>query len=170
MSEETSLMSDDATVVPQSLQDSFVAAESTPVVAQEVPALAVEPETLPTVFAEPQPEVVPIVEAAAADPKKTKGKNHRSVSSLVAGSEVRLSKVIFESKFNRNSASVRIVQTRLIELGYTDAGADRQGWVSEGTASALTEFAKDSGIEAHNIYTQDLLNALFEGTGAILLP
>lgn len=178
MSEETSPLSDDAAVAAQSLQDSLAAAEPViPVVVEEPIALAVEPTTLPTVFAEPEPEVVavieepaPIVEAPAADQKKTKGKNSRSASSLAAGSEVLLSKVVFESKFNRNSASVKAVQTRLLELGYANAGADRQGWISEGTASALAEFAAESGIEAHNIYTQDLLNALFEGTGVVVLP
>jgi hypothetical protein len=149
---------------------------STPVVAEPI-ALAVEPETLPTVIAEPEPKVIPVVEepapiaeAPAADQKKTKGKNSRSASSLAAGSEVLLSKVVFESKFAKNSGSVRSVQTRLMELGYTSAGDDRQGWISDGTASALAEFVADSHLGADNIYSQEVIDALFEGTGVVVLP
>jgi peptidoglycan hydrolase-like protein with peptidoglycan-binding domain len=171
MSEETTPLSNDAVVAAQSLQDSLAAAEPViPAVVEEPTALAVEPETLPTVFAEPEPEVIAIVEVPAADPKKAKGKNTRSASSLAAGSEVLLSKVVFESKFAKNSDSVRSVQTRLIELGYTSAGDDRQGWISDGTASALAAFVADSGLEAHKLYAEDTINALFEGTGVVVLP
>jgi hypothetical protein len=179
MSEETTPWSDDAVVAAQALQDSLAAAEPVIPVVEEPVALAVEPETLPTVFAEPEvepqvvaviEEVAPIVEAPAADQKKTKGKNSRSASELAAGSEVLLSKVVFESKYAKNSGSVRSVQTRLMELGYTSAGDDRHGWISDGTAKALAEFVADSGLGAHNLYAEDVINALFEGTGVVVLP
>jgi hypothetical protein len=178
MSEETTPLSNDAAVAAQSLQDSLAAAKPViPAVIEEPVALAVEPETLPTVFAEPEPKVVvaveepaAIVDAPAADQKKTKGKNSRSASSLAAGSEVLLSKVVFESRFAKNSGSVRSVQTRLIELGYPSAGDDRQGWISDGTASALAAFVADSGLGADNLYAEDVINALFEGTGVVVLP
>jgi hypothetical protein len=145
-------------------------------------ALAVEPETLPTVFAEPEPEEnraihgstmkaeAPAAEAEGSAAAKTKGKNSRSDSQLAAGSEVLLSKIVFESKFAKNSGSVKTVQTRLIELGYTSAGDDRQGWISDGTANALAEFVADSKIEAHSIYAEVVINALFVGTGVVVLP
>lgn len=148
----------------------------TPVVAEPV-ALAVEPETLPTVMAEPEPEVIPvveepvqIVEAPAADLKKTKGKKSGSASQLAAGSEVHLSKVVFESRFSRNSESVKLIQARLIELGYTSAGDDRQGWISDNTANALAEFASESGIEALHPTDEVVITALFDGTGVVVLP
>jgi hypothetical protein len=75
---------------------------------------------------------------------------------------VSLSNLVFESK-SRNSASVGLVQFRLVELGFLDAGSDKFGWLSAGTMKSLAQFAKTS-VEKVNAQDEKLISRLFEGT------
>ncbi len=145
------------------------------VVAEEPVALAVEPETLPVVIAEPDPIVVAepdlIVEDAA--PKKSKGKKSASTAfvptQLADGTAVYMSKMVFQSEYEQNSNSVRAVQSRLMELGYVTAGDDKQGWISAGTAEALENFKNDNDLEV-GMLDEELVKALFSGTSVKVLP
>ena len=148
--------------------------------AVEPVALAVEPETLPVVMAEPKtpvveevkPEVIAVVEEDAAAEKKSKGKKitPQAVSTQIAdGSAVYLSKIVFESLYAKNSNSVALLQSRLVELGYVSAGDDKQGWISAGTAKALEDFKADNAV-THNLYSQEMIEAVFAGTSVKVLP
>ncbi len=148
--------------------------------------VAVEPVTLPVVMAAPTATPVAastptvttasVSEAAstAAALKRNKGKKSTASAAiptqLEGGTVVLLSKLVFESKLEQNSNSVRAVQTRLMELGYITAGDDKQGWVSAGTAEALEDFKKDNAIEADSIYAEDVIKSLFVGTSVQVLP
>lgn len=139
-----------------------LAPEPTPaVVIPEVvaPVYAVEPE--PEVVIEP--EVVSTAPAAAVV-EEPKSKNDAPTPSKLSGTKrvVRLSKLVFESS-ERNSASVGLVQYRLVERGHYDAGSDKYGWLSVGTRKALASFA---GVSAEKVNLQDekVIKRLFEGT------
>ena len=118
------------------------------VITEEVPAAVVEPEVV----------YVPPTPAPVEEPKS------KNVESKLSGTKrvVRLSKLVFESK-EKNSASVGLVQYRLVERGHFDAGSDKYGWLSVGTRKALASFA---GTNADKLNLQDkaLIERLFEGT------
>jgi hypothetical protein len=133
-------------------------------------ALAVEPETIPAVVvveAKPEPvkepevvvkkEEAPVVEAPAPviEPqgKKLAG----------AGVFVQLSALKHGSRA-KNSRSVASVQSRLIELGFSDAGNDMRGTFGDSTLEALSAFHKDSKIKADACTDELVIVALFKGT------
>jgi hypothetical protein len=132
-------------------------------------ALAVEPETIPAVVVEAKPEPVkepevivkkeeaPVLEAPApvVEPqgKKLAG----------AGVFIQLSALKHNSRV-KNSRSVASVQSRLIELGFSDAGNDMRGTFGDSTLEALTAFHKDSKVKADACTAEPVIVALFKGT------
>ena len=88
-----------------------------------------------------------------------------SPASSVAG-VVLLSSLKFESN-SQNSLSVALVQERLIELGFYDAGSDNRGWLGEGTRKALALYA---GLSEDAVAVDDaeLIKKLFAGTAVTL--
>lgn len=134
---------------------------TTPEVVEEVyipdrfEAPVVEPEIVETpVAVEPEPVVV-----------KAKSKKIPQPETVIAyeDDEVVLLSSLILNGYARNSRSVWLVQERLINLGYTDAGTDEQGWLSEGTRSALAEFCGCS-VEECKVNCKDTITRLFEGT------
>ena len=127
-------------------------------------ALAVEPVTIPAVVVEAKPEPVkepevvvkkeaPAPAAAAPEGKKLAG----------AGVFVQLSALKHGSRV-KNSRSVASVQSRLIELGFSDAGDDKRGTFGDSTLVALTAFHKDSKVKADACTDEPVIVALFKGT------
>jgi hypothetical protein len=102
--------------------------------------------------------------AAAVEPEVVRVAPASSASS-VAGL-VRLSSLKFESNA-QNSVSVALVQQRLIELGFHDAGSDNRGWLCEGTRKALALYAGLSE-DAVAVDDADLINKLFVGVDVIV--
>ena len=119
--------------------------------------MRIEPEA-------PEAEVVEEVVAVVEPVEEPKSKNDAPVQSKLAASNkvVSLSNLVFESK-SRNSASVGLVQFRLVELGFVDAGSDKYGWLSAGTMKSLAQFAKTS-VDKVNTQDEKLISRLFEGT------
>ena len=145
--------------------------EETPeALAPEPTPAVVIPEVVAPVYAvEPEPEVVIEPEVVSTAPAaavvvEPKSKNDAPTPSKLSGTKrvVRLSKLVFESS-ERNSASVGLVQYRLVERGHYDAGSDKYGWLSVGTRKALASFA---GVSAEKVNLQDekVIKRLFEGT------
>jgi hypothetical protein len=128
-------------------------------------ALAVEPKTIPAVVVEAkpepvkEPEVVAKKEAAASAPAvASEGKKLAG-----AGVFVQLSALKHGSRA-KNSRSVASVQSRLIELGFSDAGEDKRGTFGDSTLEALCAFHKDSKVKADNCTDELVIVALFKGT------
>lgn len=67
---------------------------------------------------------------------------------------------------SRNSASVRVLQDRLAELGHGSVRRDRQGWLSDGTVEALREFQTEAGLEVTGEADHDTVVAVLKGTKA----
>ena len=142
--------------------------EPTPVLAsaEVVPTFAppAQPEPMRIEPEAPEAEVVEEVVAVVEPVEESKSKNDAPVQSKLAASKkvVSLSNLVFESK-SRNSASVGLVQFRLVELGFLDAGSDKFGWLSAGTMKSLAQFAKTS-VEKVKTQDEKLISRLFEGT------
>jgi hypothetical protein len=140
--------------------------EQEPEPARWVMEVAPAPESSVAYEETPTPEVEVVEEpvAVAAPVEEAKSKNDAPAPSKLAASTkvVSLSKLVFESK-SRNSASVSLVQFRLVELGFLDAGSDKYGWLSAGTMKSLAQFAKTS-VEKVNAQDEKLISRLFEGT------
>jgi len=120
---------------------------------------------------EEEPEVEEVVEekkqpaakkAAAPKGKKTDPKGVPTV----LGSDITISrsKLIYRNMFEHNSRSVGVTQIRLLELGYMDAGADKRGYLDDGTLTALSKFAKDQGFGQVDIQDEAFVKAVFAGT------
>jgi len=131
---------------------------------------------LPEEVAVEEVEVVSTEPAAAAEPIAKSKKSPAAAAvepevvyvapaSSVAGL-VRLSSLKFEADA-RNSVSVALVQQRLIELGFSDAGNDNRGWLCEGTRKALALYA---GVSEDVVVTDDkeLIEKLFVGVDVIV--
>jgi hypothetical protein len=105
----------------------------------------------------------PVAEATVVPEKKKAPKSDEGSVAWSQDMSVSVSKLVFESLFERNSRSVGLVQIRLVEKGYMSAGSDRRGWLSTGTKEALESYAKDKSITgAYN--TDAVVRSLFERT------
>jgi hypothetical protein len=77
--------------------------------------------------------------------------------------DVVLAKIIYKNLYARKSLSVHHVQRRLIELGYTEAGKDKDGYYGDHTKSAVTRFQGENKIEGNGMADAKTLTLLFTG-------
>lgn len=125
----------------------------------ETPIAAVEPEVVYVSEPDPAPAPAPVVEA--------KSKNDVQAASFER--VVLMSSLKYQS-LGKRSLSVAYVQERLIELGFFEAGADKRGWLSEGTKSSLEAFAKSDVIKSGAVEDMSVIQNLFSGTSVKVLP
>lgn len=88
-----------------------------------------------------------------------------ATSEVPQGAVVSLAALDIESNA-KNSASVRWVQTRLIELGHMAAGSDLRGHLSDGTIEALAEYAAKAKIKPCCEVDPAVVESLMKGTPA----
>lgn len=130
---------------------------------------ATSEEVSEVVEVEPAVEVeevkpAPAPTPASLNPKRGKAAD-RAVESKVGAVEVVLSALTYQAS-SRNSASVRVLQDRLAELGHASVRLDRQGWLSDGTVEALREFQSAAGLEVTGEADHDTVVAVLKGTKA----
>lgn len=77
--------------------------------------------------------------------------------------DVLLSKCIYKNVYSRKSLTVHHVQRRLVELGYRDAGTDKDGWYGDFTKHAVSELQTDLGIEGDGTMDAETFAAIFDG-------
>ena len=144
-------------IEPAAVVDEVPAVEAEAVV--EAPAVVDEPA--PT----PEPEVVP--EVAPEPVKVEEPKAHKpKVTQAVSGSdvdEVLLANCIYKNVYARKSLSVHHLQRRLIELGFKDADADKDGWLGDETVSAIKNFQASKGLDVTGSVDATTLTKIFEG-------
>lgn len=80
-----------------------------------------------------------------------------------AKDDVLLSRCEYKSAVTRKSLTVHHVQRRLIELGYTNVIADKDGWYADATRDAVAKFQASMDIEATGIMDAATFTALFAG-------
>lgn len=116
---------------------------------------------------EPEPEIEkPKPTPASISPKRGKAASaDKPTESKIEAVEVVLSALTYQAS-SRNSASVRVLQDRLAELGHGSVRRDRQGWLSDGTVEALREFQEQAGLDATGEADQATVEAVLKGTKA----
>jgi hypothetical protein len=133
--------------------------------AVEAPAPIVEPEDIveptpapePVVVPEPEPEPTIVEEPKAHKPKATEAVSGNGVD------EVLLANCIYKNAFARKSLSVHHLQRRLIELGFKDADADKDGWLGDETVTAIKNFQASKGLDVTGTVDATTLTKIFEG-------
>ena len=122
----------------------------------EAPAVVEEPTPEPVVVPEPTPEPV-VEEPKAHKPKATEAVSGNGVD------EVFLANCIYKNVFARKSLSVHHLQRRLIELGFKDADADKDGWLGDETVAAIKKFQASKGLDVTGSVDATTLTKIFEG-------
>lgn len=143
--------------------DEPAAIDEAPVV--EAPAPIIEPEVIveptpvpePVVVPEPEPEPIIVEEPKAHKPKATESVSGNGVD------EVLLANCIYKNVFARKSLSVHHLQRRLIELGFKDADADKDGWLGDETVAAIKKFQASKGLDVTGSVDATTLTKIFEG-------
>ena len=134
-------------------------------VADAAPAPIIEPEDIveptptpePVVVPEPTPEPVVVEEPVAHKPKATQAVSGNAVD------EVLLANCIYKNIYARKSLSVHHLQRRLIELGFKDADADKDGWLGDETVTAIKNFQASKGLDVTGSVDATTLTKIFEG-------
>lgn len=137
----------------------FVEEHHEEVVVEHVEEHVAEAHVEEVVYVEPIPE---IVEEPLAKSKKEEPVVQAAPARGAKGKVVHTSALVFKSN-SRNSASVALVQERLVEMGFGDASADKSGWLCEGTMQALADFAKTT-VAKCDPQDVSMIEALFAGT------
>lgn len=132
-------------------------------VVESEPEAAPEPQSEPEAAPEPEPEPEKPAPTPTSVAKPSKKKTEPVASTSKLEGEVVLSALVFEAPM-RNSASVRLVQDRLAELGHGAVRRDRPGWLSEGTVEALKCFQEETGLEVTGEADSETVEALTKGT------
>jgi len=121
---------------------------------EEVPAPVVEPEQ--EIVEEPMPEPMPEPEAV----------QQPQASHAVSGEDVddvMLANCVYKNVYARKSLTVHHLQRRLIELGYKDADADKDGWLGDETVASIKKFQADKGMDVTGTVDADTFVKIFEG-------
>lgn len=122
-------------------------------------------------------EAVVVEEAAAVEPiqepvveavpeTKPKAKPSPAAVHVVGGGDVDdvyLKQCVFKNPYARKSLTVHHLQRRLVELGYADAGADRDGWYGDLTKLSVEAWQKDNRIEPTGVVNAKTLEGVFAG-------
>jgi hypothetical protein len=117
----------------------------------------------PEVEVESAPEVKP-ADVPTPKPKAPKYESQAPASEITHDAVISMSALSLDT-LAKNSASVRWIQRRLIELGHYSAGSDLPGHLSAGTLEALEEYAVKGKSKGEPL-SRATIEALFKGTPA----
>ena len=141
---------------PEAIDEAPVVEAPAPIIEPEV-IVEPTPEPEPVVVPEPEPEPVVVEEPKAHKPKATEAVSGNGVD------EVLLANCIYKNVFARKSLSVHHLQRRLIELGFKDADADKDGWLGDETVTAIKNFQASKGLDVTGSVDATTLTKIFEG-------
>jgi peptidoglycan hydrolase-like protein with peptidoglycan-binding domain len=126
----------------------------------DAPVEVVEVEPEQVIVEEPTPEPTP--EPVVVEQPKAS----RQASQAVSGDDVDdviLANCIYKNVYARKSLTVHHLQRRLIELGYKDADADKDGWLGDETVASIKKFQADKGMDVTGTVDADTFKKIFEG-------
>ena len=142
----------------EAVADEAVVEAPVEVVEEQVSAPAVEPEQV--VVEEPTPEPVPEPTpepVAAQQPQASQAVSGDDVDDVI------LANCVYKNVYARKSLTVHHLQRRLIELGYKDADADKDGWLGDETVASIKKFQADKGMDVTGSVDADTFTKIFEG-------
>jgi hypothetical protein len=123
-----------------------------------IEVVEVEPEQVIVDEPTPEPTPEPVV---VEQPKES-----HQVSHAVSGEDVDdviLANCVYKNVYARKSLTVHHLQRRLIELGYKDADADKDGWLGDETVASIKDFQADKGMDVTGSVDADTFTKIFEG-------
>lgn len=127
-----------------------------------VPVEVIEIEPEQVIAEEPMPMPEPMPEPVAAPQQEAE----HQVSQAVSGDDVddvMLANCVYKNVYARKSLTVHHLQRRLIELGYKDADADKDGWLGDETVASIKKFQADKGMDVTGSVDADTFKKIFEG-------
>lgn len=127
-----------------------------------VPVEVIEIEPEQVIAEEPMPMPEPMPEPVAAPQQEAE----HQVSQAVSGDDVddvMLANCVYKNVYARKSLTVHHLQRRLIELGYKDADADKDGWLGDETVASIKDFQADKGMDVTGSVDADTFIKIFEG-------
>jgi peptidoglycan hydrolase-like protein with peptidoglycan-binding domain len=130
------------------------AVEETAVEEVIVPSVAPAPKKK---YADPQPVDLDAVVASLPQPAG----DHVVGNGVV--DTVFVSRIVYKNLYARKSLSVHHLQRRLVELGYADAGRDKDGWFGDRTLNAVKQFQRGRKLPDNGEITLKLLSKIFDG-------
>ena len=154
MTEETNI---EPTGDIEAIADEAVVEVPVEVVEEEVLA-PVEPEQV--IVEEPTPEPTPepvVVEQPKASRQAIHAVSGEDVDDVI------LANCIYKNVYARKSLTVHHLQRRLVELGYKDADADKDGWLGDETVASIKKFQADKGMDVTGSVDTDTFIKIFEG-------
>ena len=90
-----------------------------------------------------------------------------AVANAVVGTgptdDVYLDRCVFENVYARKSLTVHHLQRRLVELGYTSADEDRDGWYGQLTRDAVAAWQRDNNVEGDGTMDEKTFMGIFDG-------
>jgi len=72
--------------------------------------------------------------------------------------------------YEGNSESVKTVQLRLNDLGFSSVMNDKFGRLGEGSVEAINAFRKSKGLKECGCFDEEVLSYLFQGESVGVLP
>lgn len=123
----------------------------------------------------PEPEVETLVSKITVDPK-VKGAmpvpaamvnipapNGPAVVSDGLVDDVALAACVYKNLHARKSLTVHHLQRRLEELGYAEAGMDKDGYYGDLTKFAVASYQRDNKLEGDGLVDAETFLAIFKG-------
>ena len=127
-----------------------------------------EPAVKPAAIeSEPAPaEPAAPAKAEQPKPKAAPKLQEPAASHVVSGNEtdnVLLSSCVYENMYACKSLTVHHLQRRLVELGHSAAGLDKDGYYGDLTRVAVAEFQAKEGFESTGVVDGPTMEAVFKG-------
>jgi hypothetical protein len=128
-----------------------------------------EPEEIKSVPAQPapKPQVSKFAEPVAVDINAVIDSLPAPAGPAVVGlgevDDVLLSSCIYKNKYARKSLTVHHLQRRLSELGYTQAGLDKDGYYGDLTKAAVLEFQLANNLSDSGMVDAVTFELIFKG-------
>jgi len=107
-----------------------------------------------TVVVEPEPTPEPSVAKA---PKRQK----IVAVSGNAKDDVHLASCVYKNVYARKSLTIHHLQRVLVDLGYREAGSDKDGWYGDKTRLAVSQFQADNSIAGDGLMNGQTFSAIF---------
>ena len=121
---------------------------------EPVEVVEVEPEQVIVEEPTPEPTPEPVV---VEQPQASHAVSGEDVDDVI------LANCVYKNVYARKSLTVHHLQRRLIELGYKDADADKDGWLGDETVASIKDFQADKGMDVTGSVDADTFTKIFEG-------
>lgn len=136
---------------------------------QELDAVDPQPEEVVVVEEKPEPKPLPIrvTVPVAVDLDAVKESLPEPAGPAVVGNgevdDVFLSACVYKNVYSQKSLTIYHLQRRLVELGFEEAGLDKQGFFGGATKLAVKRFQESKKLDSTGVVDAVTFKAVFNG-------